>query len=105
MLSLRRITVVLLMSVAGCRKANADLGMSDSAFVQVMGELKFVADAPDVSNEVRAQRRDAVLRKRGVSAQQLEKLSGTLTSHPQHAKRLWAAIDLKAFKLGEKKLK
>lgn len=105
MLSLRSITVVLLMSVAGCRKANADLGMSDSAFVQVMGELKFVADAPNVSNEVRAQRRDAVLRKRGVSAQQLEKLSGTLTSHPQHAKRLWAAIDLKAYKLGEKKLK
>lgn len=105
MSSLRRITLVLLVSVVGCRKANADLGMSDSAFVQVMGELKFVADAPDVSIEVRAQRRDAVLRKRGVSAQQLEKLSGTLTSHPQHAKRLWAAIDLKAYKLGEKKLK
>lgn len=105
MLSLRRITVVLLLSVAGCRKANADLGMSDSAFVQVMGELKFVADSPNVSHEVRAQRRDAVLRKRGVSAQQLEQLSGTLTSHPQHAKRLWAAIELKAYKLGEKKLK
>ena len=105
MLSLRRITLVLLVAVAGCRKANADLGMSDSAFVQVMGELKFVADAPNITNEVRAQRRDAVLRKRGVSAQQIEKLSGTLTSHPQHAKRLWAAIDLKAFKMGEKKIK
>ena len=105
MLSLRRITGVLLVALAGCRKPNADLGMSDSAFVQVMGELKFVADAPETSNEVRAQRRDAVLRKRGVSAAQLEKLSGTLTSHPQHAKRLWAAIELKSYKLAEKKLK
>jgi hypothetical protein len=97
------IVMVLALGLAGCRKKNADLGMSDSAFVQVMGELKFVADAPDVTDAVRAQRRDAVLRKRGVSAAQLEKLSGTLTAHPQHAKRLWSAIDLKAFNLSQKK--
>lgn len=102
MSSLRRITVLLLVTAAGCRKANADLGMSDSAFVQVMGELKFVADAPNVTNDVRAQRRDAVLRKRGVAADQLEKLSSTLTSHPQHAKRLWSAIDMKAFNMSQK---
>jgi hypothetical protein len=101
--SLRGTVCLLLISLAGCRQRNADLGMSDTAFVQVMGELKFIADAPDVTDEVRAQRRDAVLRKQGVSAAQLEKLSGTLTLHPQHARRLWAAIDLKAFNLSQKK--
>ena len=105
MSSLRGFTLLLLLSLAGCRQRNANLGMSDSAFVQVMGELKYVADLPDVTNEVRAQRRDAVLRKHRMSADQLEKLGGALTSHPQHAKRLWSAIDVKAFSLSQKKLR
>lgn len=105
MQTLRGTLLLLVVALAGCRSRNADLGMSDSAFVQVMGELKFVADGPDVTDAVRAQRRDAVLRKRGVSAAQLEKLAGTLTAHPQHAKRLWAAIDLKAFTLSQKNRK
>jgi hypothetical protein len=99
MSSLRRITLLVLLTTAGCRQRNADLGMSDSAFVQVMAELKFVADAPNVTPEVRAQRRDAVLRKRAVTAEQLEKLAATLSAHPQHAKRLWGAIDVKALSL------
>lgn len=100
---LRGITLTLLMALAGCRQRNADLGMSDTAFVQIMGELKFVADLPMISDEVRAQRRDAVLRKYRVSADRLEKLGTSLTSHPQHAKRLWTAIDLKSFNLSQKK--
>ncbi len=104
-MSLRIFSVLLLVALSGCRQRNADLGMSDSAFVQIMGELKFVADQPDVTKEVRAQRRDAVLRKRGVSADKLEKLGATLTAHPQHAKRLWAAIDQKAFSMSQKKLR
>lgn len=103
--SSRILIVLLLAALAGCRQRNADLGMSDSTFVQIMGELKFVADQPDVTNEVRAQRRDAVLRKHAVSADKLEKLGSTLTAHPQHARRLWAAIEQKAFSLGQKKLR
>jgi hypothetical protein len=103
--SRRIFTVVLLVALSGCRQRNADLGMSDSAFVQILGELKFVADQPDVTKEVRAQRRDAVLRKHGVSADKLEQLGGTLTAHPQHAKRLWAAVDQKAFSMSQKKLR
>ncbi len=72
--------------------------MSDSAFVRVMTELKVAADAQNVTDAVRAQRRDAVFRKRGVTAMQLEALIPTLTAHPQHAKRLWAAIDQNALK-------
>lgn len=85
------------MVLAGCRSRKADLGMSDSAFVLVMSELKGVADAANVSDAVRAQRREAVLRRRGVTAAQLEALSGELNAHPQHAKLLWAAIEVKAF--------
>jgi hypothetical protein len=103
MLNRRRNLSLVLLVLAGCRTRTADLGMSDSAFVQVMGELKAVADVQTVTPAVRAQRRDAVLRKRGVTADQLEKLSVTLGAHPQHAKRLWSAIDAKAFALTSKK--
>lgn len=96
MLTLRRLALLSLIALTACRSRTADLGMSDSAFVLVMSELKVVADAPNVTNEVRAQRRDAILRKRAVTADQLEKLSTELTTHPQHAKRLWSAIEQKA---------
>jgi hypothetical protein len=91
--------------LAGCRSRKADLGMSDSAFVQVMSELKVVADYPSLTPAVRAQRRDGVLRKRGVTAAQLEKLDATLASHPNHAKVLWAAIEQKAMKETPKDLR
>lgn len=88
--------MVLGLLVAGCRGRKADLGMSDSAFVRIMADLKVVADAPSITPEVRAQRRDAVLRKSGVSADQLEKLNESLLSHPQQSRQLWSAIELKA---------
>ncbi len=91
--------------LAGCRSRKADLGMSDSAFVQVMSELKVVADYPNLTPAVRAQRRDGVLRKRGVTAAQLEQLDATLASHPNHAKVLWAAIEQKAVKETPKDLR
>jgi hypothetical protein len=91
--------------LTGCRSRKADLGMSDSAFVQVMSELKVVADYPNLTPAVRAQRREAVLRKRRVTADQLEKLDATLASHPNHAKLLWAAIEQKAVKETPKDLR
>jgi hypothetical protein len=94
---------LLLGAVPACRSRTADLGMSDSAFVLVMAELKAVADVPNVSNEVRAQRREAVLRKRAVTAAQLEKLTGELTAHPQHARRLWSAVEVKSMKMTDVK--
>jgi hypothetical protein len=108
MRTMRTIRSVAAMALAcgalgACRSRTADLGMSDSAFVLVMSELKVVADAPNISNEVRAQRREAVLRKRGVTADQLERLTGELTSHPQHARRLWSAVEVKALKSPEAK--
>jgi hypothetical protein len=100
MQSVRGTLILILVALAaGCRSRTADLGMSDSAFVQVMGELKAVADAPIITETVRAQRRDAVLRKRSVSAEQLEQLLATLSAHPEHARLLWSAVEVKAMKL------
>jgi len=90
--------LLVVIMLAGCRSRKADLGMSDSAFVQVMSELKVVADYPNLTPAVRAQRREGVLRKRGVTAAQLEQLDAELTSHPNHAKLLWSAIEQKAVK-------
>jgi hypothetical protein len=90
--------ILVVIVLAGCRSRKAELGMSDSAFVQVMSELKVVADYPNLTPAVRAQRREGVLRKRGVTAAQLEQLDAELTSHPNHAKLLWSAIEQKAVK-------
>jgi hypothetical protein len=88
--------------LTGCESRRADLGMSDSAFVTVMSELKVIADLPDLSPAVRAQRRDAVFRNRGVTAAQIEALGTELTAHPSHARQLWAAIDVKTEQLLQK---
>jgi hypothetical protein len=93
------LVAALAVGLSACRSRTADLGMSDSAFVTVMSELKVIADAPDLTPTVRQQRRDAVFRNRGVSAAQIEALGTELTAHPQHARQLWAAIDVKTEKL------
>jgi hypothetical protein len=98
-----RTALVLLLGLSACRSRTADLGMSDSAFVLVMSELKVVADANLTSETLRGQRRDAVLRKRGVTAAQLEKLGAELNAHPQHAKRLWMEIEARANKAPQAK--
>ncbi len=92
------LAIISLLSITACRSRTADLGMSDSAFVLVMSELKAVADEPNVTDALRAQRRDAVMRKRAVTAQQLESLAAELSAHPQHARRLWGAIEVRAQK-------
>jgi hypothetical protein len=93
------VTALLL---SGCQNRRADLGMSDSAFVTVMSELKVIADLPDLSPTVRAQRRDAVFRNRRVTAAQIEALGPELTAHPTHTRQLWTAIDVKTAQLLEK---
>ena len=98
---LRWIPLVLVL-LSGCRGRKADLGMSDSTFVQIMGDLKVVADVPGISDAVRAQRREAVLRKHAVTAAQMEALDATLSSHPNHAKLLWSAIETRALKASQK---
>lgn len=97
------LVLLVLLGLSACRKRTADLGMSDSAFVLVMSELKVVADANLPSEALRGQRRAAVLRKRGVTAAQLEALSAELNAHPQHAKRLWTAIEVRANKAPQAK--
>lgn len=96
MVRLHRVLMVGLLALVACKSRRADLGMSDSAYVQVMSELKVVANATGITEALRAQRRESVLRKRGISAAQLEALVPSLTAHPVHAKELWTVIEQKA---------
>ena len=61
------------------------------------------ADDPVANETLRGQRRAAVLRKRSVTAAQLEKLSSELSRHPAHAKRLWLAIETRAMQAPQAK--
>jgi hypothetical protein len=88
------------LSASGCRSADASLGMTDTTYVNTLSELKAVADDPALSDAVRTQRRDAVFRKYNVRAEQLEVAARALANKPDHAMRLWRAIDTRAMKLG-----
>ncbi len=83
--------------VAGCgRPAAADLGMSDSTYVDVLSRLRAVADAPDVDSTTRAARRAAVLRSAKLDAAALERASRALVADPERATTLWRRIDERA---------
>lgn len=90
------IALLAALAAAACKPAPADLGMSDSAYVQVMAELRVVADQPNVDKGLRAQRRAAVFRKHGVDAARLERIAAELEREPQRAADLWRRIDDKA---------
>ncbi|MCU0625365.1 MAG: DUF4296 domain-containing protein [Gemmatimonadaceae bacterium] len=96
-LAIRRAGLAFLVVVAAaCRARGVDLGMQDSTYVQILTELRGVADPADLSPALRASRRDAVFRKHGVTAAQLEEASARLAADPERAAALWKRVDEKA---------
>jgi len=88
--------LVVLTSVAGCRRSELATGVSDSVFVSVMAELKRVHDAPGVDSVVRAARRDSILQRRGLTPAQLETAAKRLAQNPARAQTVWQAVERRA---------
>lgn len=92
----RPLLALVLVALAGCAREAADLGMSDSTYVQVLAELRQVGDQANVAPALRATRRDAVFRKHKVSPAALEAASAALAAEPTRAAELWRKVDEKA---------
>jgi hypothetical protein len=92
----RPVLVIALVALVACARGPAELGMSDSTYVQVLAELRQVGDQAGVAPALRATRRDAVFRKHKVSPQAIEAASAALAAEPQRAAELWRKVDEKA---------
>ena len=88
--------LVCLGSTAGCRRSELATGVSDSAFVAVMADLKRVQDAPGMDSAQRAARRDSVLQSRGLTPAQLETAARELARNPARAQTVWQAVEQRA---------
>ena len=85
--------LLVLAGLAACRRAELPGGMSDSAFVATMAELRRVNEDRAVDSAARARRREAVLLRRRVTPEQLEQAAEVLANDPARASAVWQAID------------
>jgi len=90
------IVLVCLGSAAGCGRSQLATGVSDSAFVAVMADLKRVQEAPGMDSAQRAARRDSILQSRGLTPAQLEAAAKQLAQNPGRAQTVWQAVQQRA---------
>lgn len=88
-------TVLLACAIAGCTKHEIVPGVSDSAFVATMADLRRIQNGPgDSASE--AAKRQRVLQQRGLTGDQLERAAAALAKNPARASALFEAIEKRA---------
>jgi hypothetical protein len=87
------VVLVVLGTAGGCRRSQLAGGLSDSAYVAVMADLKRVHDAPGMDSAQRASRRDSILQSHGLTPAQLEAAARQLADNPGRAQTVWQAIE------------
>ena len=97
---MRRVLAIHAFAVAvlagGCRRAELVDGVTDSAFVATMAELRAISRAGEGDSASRARARQAVLQRRGLTAERLERAARALADDPERATDVWQAIEVRA---------
>src|SRR5215210_7415695 len=90
--------LILALPVVAAACARGDLvdGVSDSAFVTTMAELRRVQNDATLDSARRANARAKALQGRGLSPDQLEAAAKALAHEPARAVEIWRAIETKA---------
>ncbi|HEX2779345.1 MAG TPA: hypothetical protein VHM30_07590 [Gemmatimonadaceae bacterium] len=88
-------TVLLACAITGCTKHEIVSGVSDSAFVAAMADLRRIQNAPGDSAS-QAATRQRVLQQRGLTEAQLERAAEALAKEPARATALFEAIERRA---------
>ena len=86
--------LVMLASVA-CRRDEIISGVSDSAFVGAMAELRRVQNDMSLDSARRKMARDSVLQGRGLTPDEMERAARALGRDPNRAAAIWQAIELR----------
>src|SRR5215213_7450059 len=84
--------LVVLASVA-CRRDEIISGVSDSAFVGAMAELRRIQNDASLDSARRKMARDSVLQGRGLTPAEMERAARALARDPERASALWQEID------------
>ena len=86
--------LVMLASVA-CRRDEIISGVSDSAFVGAMAELRRIQNDMSLDSARRKMARDSVLQGRGLTPEEMERAARALGRDPNRASAIWQAIELR----------
>ena len=86
----------LLGIVGACRRPELVAGVSDSAFVRAMSDLRRLPPAPALDPQARNRARDSILRANGLTAAQLEAATLALAEDPVRASAIFRAIESRA---------
>ena len=103
---MRLVTIALsvaLAAAAACRGSGRPTTVvDDSTFVATMVELHAVDTGPPRDSSARAAARRAVLARRGLSAERLERAARLLADDPERASAVWSAINRRLTEMKKK---
>ena len=88
---LSHVIVFLAGAIVGCARRDIVPGVSDSAFVATMADLRRL-DATASDSAARAAARRNILRQRGLTVEQLDRAGRALANDPKRAADLFDAI-------------
>ena len=92
-LNRRYLTLLTQLAVGGCQRDAVFTEMSDSTFVQTMVALRKLPVGGVFDTANRNRQRDAILRRFGVTAVQVESTAVRLANDPERASEIWRAIE------------
>jgi len=88
------VTLTMALAAGGCRRrAEIVDGVSDSAFVATMVELRRLGTTAPLDSAASAEARARVLQRRGLTAARFERAAAALADDPEHAQRVFARVD------------
>ncbi len=85
--------LILAGGMTGCNRGELISGVTDSTYVATMAELRRLRQHPGPDSTHNAAARAAVLQRRGLSPEQLERASTVLAQDPDRAVTLWQRIE------------
>jgi hypothetical protein len=92
---LSHVILILACAMVGCARGDIVPGVSDSAFVATMADLRRVQGSTADTVALAAMRR-RILQQRGLTVEQLDRAGRALANDPQRATDLFDAIDKRA---------
>lgn len=87
--------MVLACAVVGCSQRDIVAGVSDSAFVAAMADLRHIEDMPP-DTTARAAARRRILQQRGLTVEQMDRAGRALANDPKRAAAIFDAIQKRA---------
>ena len=92
---LSHLTLILACAIVGCARGDIVPGVSDSAFVATMADLRRAQGSTSDTAALAAARK-RILQQRGLTVEQLDRAGRALANDPQRAADLFDAIDKRA---------